>query len=230
MSDAYNNFIQRLKLAIQKNPSLIVTTLSNIFSMRLIGNKTHGDLAEIAISEFINQYMYDYKSIHVGKDLFRAKSKEEDVKIIDEISHQEFQISLKAYGIGPLQLSTDKNYLMYPRLEQEKSSKITDQALISSIFSDPAFKVFDEVNILPLIYNENVKRCNIMVFDYDKAKRNVKYIIKTTSGRGRKHPVYTFIDGKSNMFVKYGMEVLLQMHFKEVYGLGQTKVRSILIA
>ena len=118
--------------------------------MRLIGNKTHGDLAEIAISEFINQYMYDYKSIHVGKDLFRAKSKEEDVKIIDEISHQEFQISLKAYGIGPLQLSTDKNYLMYPRLEQEKSSKITDQALISSIFSDPAFKVFDEVNILPL--------------------------------------------------------------------------------
>ena len=206
MSDAYNNFIQRLKLAIQKNPSLIVTTLSNIFSMRLIGNKTHGDLAEIAISEFINQYMYDYKSIHVGKDLFRAKSKEEDVKIIDEISQQEFQISLKAYGVGPLQLSTDKNFVMFPRLEQENSSKITDQSLISNIFSDPAFRVFDEVNVLPLIYDEKVKRCNIMIFDYNKAKRNVRRITKITSGRGRKHPVYTFIDGQDQYVceVRYG--------------------------
>ncbi|MCY4233675.1 MAG: hypothetical protein OXE59_08065 [Bacteroidetes bacterium] len=66
--------------------------------MRLIGNKTHGDLAEIAISEFVNQYMYDFSSIHVGKDLYRAKSQEE------------FQVSLKAYGVGPLQLSTDKTF------------------------------------------------------------------------------------------------------------------------
>jgi hypothetical protein len=36
--------------------------------MRLTGNKTHGDLAEIAIAEFINQYMYDFRSIHVGKE------------------------------------------------------------------------------------------------------------------------------------------------------------------
>jgi hypothetical protein len=36
--------------------------------MRLIRNKTHGDLAEIAIAEFINQFMYDFKSIHTGKD------------------------------------------------------------------------------------------------------------------------------------------------------------------
>jgi hypothetical protein len=44
--------------------------------MRVIGNKTHGDLAEIAIVEFINQFMYDYHSKHVGKDLFRAKEHE----------------------------------------------------------------------------------------------------------------------------------------------------------
>lgn len=58
-------FSARLKLLIGKNPALITTTLSNIFTMRLIGNKTHGDLAEIAIAEFINQYMYDFKSVHV---------------------------------------------------------------------------------------------------------------------------------------------------------------------
>jgi hypothetical protein len=42
--------------------------------MRLVGNKTHGDLAEIAIAEFINQYMYDFRSIHVGKDILPGKN------------------------------------------------------------------------------------------------------------------------------------------------------------
>ena len=118
-SDAYKDFTRRFKLLVGKRPELITTTLSNIFTMRLIGNKTHGDLAEIAISEFINQYMYDFRSVHVGKDLYRAKSKEEDIKIINEIEKIEFPVSLKAYGDGPLQLSTDKNYTMFPRLQQE---------------------------------------------------------------------------------------------------------------
>ena len=115
----YKDFTDRLKLLSSKHPDLITTTLSNVFTMRLIGNKTHGDLAEIAIAEFINQYMYDFRSIHVGKDLYRAKSKEEDIKIINEITEAEFPVSLKAYGDGPLQLSTDKNFRMFPRLEKE---------------------------------------------------------------------------------------------------------------
>ena len=67
--DAYKDFTKRFGLLIKKHPTLITMTLSNIFTMRLIGNKTHGDLAEIAISELINQYMYDFTSIHVGQDL-----------------------------------------------------------------------------------------------------------------------------------------------------------------
>lgn len=70
---AYQDFTVRFKLLISKHPELITMTLGNIFTMRLIGNKTHGDLAEIAISEFINQYMYDFHSVHVGKDLFSSK-------------------------------------------------------------------------------------------------------------------------------------------------------------
>lgn len=50
----YEEFIGRFKLLISKDKYIITNTLSNIFSMRIIGNKTHGDLAEIAISEFIN--------------------------------------------------------------------------------------------------------------------------------------------------------------------------------
>ncbi len=115
----YKDFTGRLQLLIRKNPQLITTTLSNIFTMRLVGNKTHGDLAEIAMAEFVNQYMYDFKSIHVGKDLYRAKTHEEDITIINEMTNAEFPVSLKAYGDGPLQLSTDKHSLMFPRLLRE---------------------------------------------------------------------------------------------------------------
>ncbi len=165
----YKDFTTRLKLLVSKHPNLIATTLSNIFTMRLIGNKTHGDLAEIAIAEFINQYMYDFRSIHVGKDLYRAKSKEEDITIINEITQVEFPVSLKAYGVGPLQLSTDKNFLMFPRLEQE-SGDIDDANNVKRIFDDPVFAEFSNINVLPLIYDESMQRCNILVFDYARAR------------------------------------------------------------
>ena len=62
--DAFIDFMRRLAVLISKNRALITVTLSNIFTMRLIGNKTHGDMAEIAVSEFINQYMYDFEAVH----------------------------------------------------------------------------------------------------------------------------------------------------------------------
>ena len=66
--EGFSDFKSRFKLLASKNQHLVINTLSNIFTMRLIGNKTHGDLAEIGIVEFINQFMYDFQSIHVGKD------------------------------------------------------------------------------------------------------------------------------------------------------------------
>jgi hypothetical protein len=180
-------------------------TLSNIFTMRLIGNKTHGDLAEIAISEFINQYMYDFKSIHVGKDLYRAKSKEEDITVENEITNEKFPISLKAYGDGPLQLSTDKNFQMYPLLEGI-GELITDKKQIVKIFENEAFSCFSEINVLPLIYDEKRQRCNILVFDAERARNETAYIRKETEGAGRKHPAYRFFD-KNDCYiceVRYG--------------------------
>ena len=205
MNTAYRDFVRRFKLLISKRPDLITTTLSNIFTMRLIGNKTHGDLAEIAIAEFINQYMYDFRSVHVGKDLYRAKSREEDIKIINELTQDEFPVSLKAYGVGPLQLSTDKNFLMFPRLQQE-GKEITDPARIRAIFADEAFADFDKINVLPLIYDEKAKLCNIMAFDFDTAKSNTAVIRLEEAGRGRRHPVYRFYDGAGAYIceVRYG--------------------------
>lgn len=173
--------------------------------MRLIGNKTHGDLAEIAISEFINQYMYDFKSKHVGKDLYRAKSKEEDITVVNEITQEKFPISLKAYGDGPLQLSTDKTSKMFPLLESY-GDLITDKKKIASIFLDDTFSSFSEINVLPLIYDEKKQRCNILIFNSDLAKRSVAYIKKETEGSGRKHPAFRFFDANNNYIfeVRYG--------------------------
>jgi hypothetical protein len=202
----YKDFTERLKLFIGKHPALITTTLSNIFTMRLVGNKTHGDLAEIAIAEFINQYMYDFKSLHVGKDLYRAKSREEDITITNEITKEKFPVSLKAYGDGPLQLSTDKNSLMYPRLMKEGDIIVKDRKRINDIFADPAFSVFSQVNVLPLIYDERKQKCNILVFDYEVAREQTAKIERTHEGSGRKHPVFRFYDDKDDYIceVRYG--------------------------
>jgi hypothetical protein len=201
----YLDFSQRLGLLISKNPKLITITLSNIFTMRLIGNKTHGDLAEIAIAEFINQYMYDFRSLHVGKDLYRAKSREEDITVTNEITGAKFPVSLKAYGDGPLQLSTDKSSRMFAALEKHQA-KLDDAAIIKSILTSPAFADFHETNVLPLIYDEKKKRCNMMVFDYRRATESVAKVIRRHEGYGRKHPVYCFLDTSGDYIfeVRYG--------------------------
>ena len=206
LQNPFDDFTQRLKLLSFRNPGLISMTLSNIFTMRLIGNKTHGDLAEIAISEFINQYMYDFTSTHVGKDLFRAKSHEEDISIKNDITNQEILVSLKAYGVGPLQLSTDKDALMFPLLEAENTNRISDKQSIKSILESAAFREFAKINVLPLIYDEKLKRCNILVFDFESAKGEIDEIEKVLSGRGRKHPVFVFRDKDKQYIceVRYG--------------------------
>ena len=204
-ANPYRDFVNRLKLLVSKNPALIATTLSNIFTMRLIGNKTHGDLAEIAIAEFINQYMYDFRSIHVGKDLYRAKTREEDITVINEITQAQFPVSLKAYGDGPLQLSTDKTFGMFPRLERE-GAEVRGQSAVQRVLTDPVFAEFRNINVLPLIYDEPRQRCNILVFDYARAISETSRITRLAAGSGRRHPVYRFYDAADRYIceVRYG--------------------------
>ena len=82
--------------------------------MRLIGNKTHGDLAEIAISEFINQFMYDFKSLHVGKDLYRAKSNEEDISVTNEITNETIPVSHKGLWRWPFAIIYRQKFYAVP--------------------------------------------------------------------------------------------------------------------
>lgn len=201
---AYKDFAARFKLLVAKNPHLIVTTLSNIFTMRLVGNKTHGDLAEIGIAEFINQFMYDFKSVHVGKDLYRAKEHEEDITITNELTNETFPLSLKAYGDGPLQLSTDKHFTLFPALE--KLGELIEGDALQAMWAAKEFESFGNLNILPLIYDERQKRCNVLVFDHERAKKAVTKIVHEKAGNGRKHPVFRFYDADGDYVceVRYG--------------------------
>lgn len=218
---AYEEFKNRFKLFIEQNPKVITNTLSNIFSMRIVGNKTHGDLAEIGISEFINQFMYDFKSSHVGKDLFRSKEHEEDILVKSLVGQQkgvEIPISLKAYGDGPLQLSTDKEQVFF-RYLQKQGECIEKANTIKKIFASKEFSKLDSINVMPLIYDEKHKRCNIMVFDFQRAWKSVAKILFVDKGqgfdektgkiipaKGRKHPIYLFIDSDNKYIceIRYG--------------------------
>ena len=212
--EPYKDFKKRFKLLASKHRHLVVNTLSNIFTMRLIGNKTHGDLAEIGIAEFINQFMYDFKSIHVGKDLFRTKEREEDIVIINDVTKMQFPVSLKAYGDGPLQLSTDSNQKMFPYLEKQ-GKDIKSKKKIAEIFASLAFSDFNNINVMPLIYNETKKRCNIMIFDHEKAIKNTARILYIGKGgsfgskktsKSRMHPIFMFLDDENNYIceIRYG--------------------------
>ena len=59
----FEKFISRLCCKKLRKP--LENTLANIFTMRYIGNKTHGDMAEIGLTEFIRLFMYDFDCIDI---------------------------------------------------------------------------------------------------------------------------------------------------------------------
>ena len=124
------------------------------FSMRIIGNKTHGDLAEIALTEYVNQFIDGFTAKHTGKEKFRAKEFEEDIRITETSTKEEIPVSIKTYGFGPLQLSTNKDVSMFSLLQKEIGKRGTNDAgKIKEILDNKCFKDFGSVNVLPLIYN-----------------------------------------------------------------------------
>ena len=205
---AYEQFIKRFSDLTKTRKDQLINTLSNIFTMRLVGNKTHGDLAEIGIVEFINQFMPDYESEHVGKALYRAKMHEEDINVKNKKTGEVISVSLKAYGDGPLQLSTNKDAALYHALEKQGDC-ITDPKQICEIFQLPAFKEVQNLNVMPLIYREKQKQCNILIFDFSKAVQStvkIQRIEPNKDANKRKYPVYVFsdTDGQYICEVRYG--------------------------
>jgi hypothetical protein len=192
-----------------KNP-LISQVLANVFSMRVFGNKTHGDLAEIALTEYINEYVDGYSAKHTGKETFRAKVNEEDIRVINDKTKKSLPISIKTYGVGPLQLSTNKASTMFNYLsEVVKDQEIIDRNKIQEILSYAPFAEFDQVNVLPLIYDEKEQKFKIILFNLDKAYKSVriiKFLNPRKIGKKMTFPIYKFYEDNDQYIfeVRYG--------------------------
>src|SRR5438105_12394018 len=76
----------------------------------------------------------------------------------------------------------------------------------SRLWRQPIFAEFSTLNILPLIYDEKKLRCNILVFNAERAREAVTRIQYADSGGGRKHAVYRFYDKDGGYVceVRYG--------------------------
>ena len=197
---AFENFLNSLEESFKNNPLVIHEVLANIFSMRIIGNKTHGDLAEIALTEYINQFVKGFLAKHTGKEKFRAKKFEEDIRVKNTKTGEEIPISVKAYGIGPLQLSTNKDSSMFAYLQKTVGKGEVKQLMeIKKILNSLFFANFSKINILPLIYSEKDWNFKIVLFNVEKAYKSVKqikYFPPRKLGNKETFPIYKFFDNK----------------------------------
>lgn len=216
MSSPFDNFLVKFEKSFKANRSEINNTLANVFSMRVIGNKTHGDLAEIALTEYINQHVNGFTARHTGKEKFRAKQFEEDISVSNDFTNEVIPISIKAYGVGPLQLSTNKDGSMFAYLKRiVGKGEIRGKHRLNQILKYKSFANIDQIYILPLIYKEKKKRdgnvvggnFKIIVFDIKKAYKTATKVSFVIPGkRGRKHPIYSFYDGHDKYLfeIRYG--------------------------
>jgi hypothetical protein len=157
--------------------------------------------------------MYDFKAKHVGKERYRGKKQEEDLEITNELTNKRILLSLKAYGHGFLQLSTDKHGNMFQRLSEQIGKRAcSDATTIKAVWKNPVFRSFANLNALALIYEENYEgtrnRFKIQVFDTKKAGKAISKIKYIPKGKNRKFPVYRFLDSDGCYIceVRYGQK------------------------
>lgn len=211
MPSQFDNFLTQFTKSFKDNKSAILDVMTNVFSMRIIGNKTHGDLAEIALTEYINESVDGYKAKHTGKESFRAKKNEEDISVTNESTNEVMPISIKTYGFGPLQLSTNKDSSMFIYLTKVVGKRVlTDAQTIKNILGDSCFVNFNKVNVLPLLYNEKDNTFKVVIFDVERAYESVikiKYFPPRKYAKNKKtHPIYKFFGEKDQYIfeVRYG--------------------------
>ena len=92
------------------------------------------------------------------------------------------------------------------------------QDAVRKILQDTAFTDFRNINVLPLIYQEKTQRCNIMVFDSERAMTETVWIIKEQSGREDVTLSTAFMMRIEAMCVKYATEELRPMRYSVVCG------------
>ena len=154
--------------------------------------------------------MRGFSAKHTGKEKFRAKEFEEDIRVKNLETNEEVPISIKTYGSGSLQLSTNKDSSMFSYLRKVVGDgEITSLPEIKKILSNPCFADFSDVNVLPLIYTEKGMSFKVIVFELKQAYeavRHIKFIEPRKFGKKMTFPIYKFYDGKGEYIfeVRYG--------------------------
>src|SRR5208283_4450841 len=83
---------------------------------------------------------------------------------------------------------------------------IEGQQDVATLWNEPVFADFRNINVLALVYDEKKLQCNILIFNNDRAKDSVVKIEYVSSGKGRIHPIFRFFDGEGDYVceVRYG--------------------------
>lgn len=173
-------FLRQLKKSFKENPKSGVF-FNNIFSFREIGNKTHGDMTEILLDHYINKYLSQFTSQHIGKKKFRAKESEEDLEVRNKKTKKTFFLSLKNYGDqGPLQIRTDKNSQLFTALATMKDNNVKQQKQRIALLLQELL----DINVLCFLYNEKEKHFRVCVVDTDAMIRKFDKIQFIDEGKG----------------------------------------------
>ena len=160
-------------------------------------------MTEILLDHYINKYLTDFSSKHIGKEKFRAKQSEEDLEAQNKKTKQTFFLSLKNYGDnGPLQIRTDKSNQLFKALSAVKNNNTSKRKQSIVLLLEQLL----DINVLCFLYNEKEKHFRVCVIDTDAMVRKFNAIQFIDKGDGRKHPIYQFLDSDDNyMFeVRYG--------------------------
>lgn len=193
------SFFVELEKSFKKNPRS-KAFFNSIFSFREFGNKTHGDMAEVLLDHYVNKYVARFKSKHIGKEKFRSKESEEDLKIQEKSTGEKFSLSIKNYGDkGPLQIRTDKDNRLFNKLEEiHKNLGRVDKRDIL-----PLLKDLLNIHVLCFLYDERRKLFRVCVIKTSAMVRKSKQIRKV---KKIKHYRYEFLDTNGDyMFeVRYG--------------------------
>jgi hypothetical protein len=151
------------------------------------------------------KYNIKYTNKKNSKKLLTDILKKELYNFEDKVEH----LSLKCYGKGPLQLSTNSdgglidncfNYV----IDKEKEQQIPLDVLLSEPFND----ILTD-NVLSIIYDEEHKTFSIMLIQLSTLIQKVKDIIyypRIQKNKSFTYPIFKFYDENKNYLfeVRYG--------------------------
>ncbi|MFW6047576.1 MAG: hypothetical protein ACOCP4_07330 [Candidatus Woesearchaeota archaeon] len=220
--DVFNIVKAAFKDLSEDNKIWLDKIISRVMDFRKTGVATAGYLMEPAIANFISE-ITGYQCRQIGKEWYRNSSENEDDIVVFAVGTADSQIneiienrdftkmiglSLKTYGEGDLQVSTNKSNSL--RLDCEKfGERKLDKKEISTLKNKKSFNNFKALNTIQILYQEPNGRkivdysYRVTAFNTFKACEDIEHIEFIMR---KKYGIYRFFNSnKDFMFdIRYG--------------------------